>query len=215
VWLAIDQPRRIPPEPLSASTDVPKHEAAPAAPAAQTPASSGPADAARPRTTTPSHQSKTPVDRAPQTNAASEPGPSQPSPEPSPAATQQASGPPPSPVVTGENPGVLDPSTRTPAVVAPAPPDRDVLVDPRAIREVKPVYPPAAVSAELEGHVILEGVIGIDGKVSHITVVRFTHSLFIEPARNAWLQYAYTPGGRNGVPEPRVRRQTFTFKLRQ
>ena len=57
-----------------------------------------------------------------------------------------------------------------------------------------PVYPPAAVSAALEGDVTLAGVIGIDGRVSNITVLRSSHPLLNEAARKAWLQYEYKPG---------------------
>ena len=88
-----------------------------------------------------------------------------------------------------------------------------MVIAPEEMRKVDPVYPPAAVSAGLEGDVTLAGVIGIDGKVSNITVLRSPHPLLNEAARKAWLQYEYQPGRRNGVAEPTPYRKTFTFKL--
>jgi TonB family protein len=218
LWFAVEQPRRSAPVPSSSSPVVSRQETTPAAAAAAAPpnvlppASSGLADAGRVRTTTPAGPPKAPADDAPQTSAPPAPVPPQHSPEPSPATTQQAPGPAPS-LVAVEDPDVLSPSTRTPAVPAPAPPLIDVVIAPEVIRKVKPVYPPAAVSAGLEGDVTLEGVVGIDGKVSNITVVRSSHPLLTEAARKAWLQYEYKPGRRNGVAEPTPHREPFTFIL--
>jgi TonB family protein len=213
VWLAVDQPRRIPPEPASSSTVVAsKQEAAPPAPAALPPPSGGIADAGRPRTTTRARPPKAQADGAPQTSAASEPVASEPPGEPTPAATKQTSGLPPSQVAV-ENPVVPGPSTRTPPVASPAPPAPDVMIAPELIRKVDPVYPPALASAEVEGDVTLTGVIGIDGRVSNIRVERSAHPLLSEAARKAWLQCEYKPGRRNGVPEPTPSRRTFAFKL--
>lgn len=222
LWFAVERPRRSPPEPSSSSTVVLKTESVPAAPAAPagpaapnalTPALSVLADAGRARTTTPAGPPKAPAD-PPQTSAPSAPAPSEPVPEPSPAAPLQTSGPPPS-LVTVAGPDVLSPSTRTPTVAALAPPPIDVVIAPQEIRKVDLVYPPAAVSAELEGNVTLAGVVGIDGKVSNITVLRSPHPLLSEAARKAWLQYEYEPGRRNGVAEPMPYRQPFTFRLDQ
>ena len=108
---------------------------------------------------------------------------------------------------------MLSPPTPTPDIPAPAPPPTDVVITPKVIRTVAPVYPPAAKSAELEGEVTLEGVIGIDGRVSNINVLRSPHPLLSEAARKAWLQFEYTPGRRKEVAEPTPLRQTFRFTL--
>ena len=60
---------------------------------------------------------------------------------------------------------------------APQPQIADVVTEPELIRKVKPAYPQAAVAADLQGNVILEGVIGVDGKVRDITVVRSAHRI--------------------------------------
>jgi protein TonB len=145
-------------------------------------------------------------------SAPSAPVPSEPSPEPSPAATQQTPGSPPS-LVSVDNPDELSTSPSTPAAVTTAAPPIDVVIKPEEIRRVYPVYPPGAVSAELEGDVNLEGVIGIDGKVGNITVLRSPHPLLSEAARKAWLQFEYRPGRRNGVAEPTPHRRRFIFRL--
>ena len=211
VWWAVEQPSRIPPEPPSRSTVAKKQEAAPSVPAALPPPSRGVADAGR-STTARARPPKGSADRAPQASAAPEPVASQRLPEPSPAAKEPTSDLPPTPVAV-QDPVVLDSSTRTAAVAAPPASAPDVIIAPELIRKVNPVYPAAAVSAELEGNVTLAGVIGIDGKVSNITVLKSTHPLLNEAARKAWLQYEYKPGRRNGVPEPTPYHRTFTFKL--
>ena len=177
----------------------------------RSPPSRGVADAGR-STTARARPPKGSADRAPQASAAPEPVASQRSPEPSPAAKEPTSDLPPTPVAV-QDPVVLDSSTRTAAVAAPPASAPDVIIAPELIRKVNPVYPAAAVSAELEGNVTLAGVIGIDGKVSNIRVLQSTHPLLNEAARKAWLQYEYKPGRRNGVPEPTPYHRTFTFKL--
>jgi len=56
-------------------------------------------------------------------------------------------------------------------------------------------------------------VVGIDGKVSGVTVERSTHALFAEAAKKAWLQYQYKPARRNGIPAPARVRLPFKFVL--
>lgn len=190
-----------------AAPALPVKPAAPAAPNTLTPGSSGLADAGLAGTTTPAGPPAASADHAPQTSAPSAPLPSEPSPEPLPEATQQTSDSPPSPA-TVEGPDVPSPPNRTRL----APVDVDV-VTPRVTREVEPVYPPALLSAGLGGEVTLAGVIGTDGRVSQITVLRSTHPLLDEAARKAWLQWEYTPGRRNGVAEPTPYTKKFEFKL--
>jgi serine/threonine-protein kinase len=122
----------------------------------------------------------------------------------------------PVPAKLPETPLVVEPLTDLPGVAAPPPRAPDVFTTPQIIREVKAVYPQAAVAADLQGEVVLEGVVGVDGRVREIAVKRSTHSLFNEAARKAWLQYEYEPARRNGTPEPaRILSPLFEFKLRR
>ena len=56
--------------------------------------------------------------------------------------------------------------TQTPGVPTPQPQIADVFTEPELIREVKSPYPQAALVADVQGDVILEGLVGVDGKVS-------------------------------------------------
>jgi protein TonB len=107
----------------------------------------------------------------------------------------------------------MEPLTRMPGV--PVPPSvADVVTQPEVIRRVTAAYPAAATAAELEGEVLLAGVVGVDGKVSNVTVERSAHPLLDAAARKAWLQFQYKPARRNGIPEPARVLQAFKFLLR-
>jgi TonB family protein len=60
------------------------------------------------------------------------------------------------------------------------------------IAQVKPEYPQEARDNRIQGVVVLEAVIGSDGRVSSLRVVT-GHPLLIEPAINAVKQWVYTP----------------------
>lgn len=96
-----------------------------------------------------------------------------------------------------------------PGVVAP-----DVVTPPVLIRYLSPGYPAAARAAQLEGDVVLEAVVGLDGRVQEVRVLRSLHPLLDDAARQAVRQYEYSPGRRNGTPEVARVRTTVSFKLR-
>jgi len=104
--------------------------------------------------------------------------------------------------------------TQAPGVPAPPPQIADVVIEPEITHKVKPDYPQAAVAAALQGNVILEGVIGEDGKVRDITVVLSAHPLLDAAARKAWGEFQYKPARRNGTPESRRLRQPFLFNFK-
>jgi TonB family protein len=110
---------------------------------------------------------------------------------PIPAATDRTPGPSPSRAVVG-----------------------DIVTPPVRMRTVSPDYPAAARAAQLEGDVLLEALIGTDGKVNDVAVLRSVHPLVDEAAKKAVRQYEYTPGRRNGAPEPVAIRVTVSFRLR-
>ena len=98
--------------------------------------------------------------------------------------------------------------------VAPPASSPDVLTAPVRTRSPAPVYPDVARAAQLEGDVLLEALVGVDGRVSDVRVVRSVHALLDDAARKAVLGYEYTPGLRNGVVEPVRIRITVSFRLR-
>jgi len=48
---------------------------------------------------------------------------------------------------------------------------------------------------------LVQATVGVDGRVSNVQVLRPVHPLLDEAARRTVLQYEYTPGRRNGIPE--------------
>ena len=83
---------------------------------------------------------------------------------------------------------------------------------PTQISKVPPVYPAIAQSARVSGVVILEALIGVDGRVADAKVLR-SIPLLDQAALDAVRQWAYTPTLLNGVPVPVVMTVTVTFSL--
>jgi TonB family protein len=99
-------------------------------------------------------------------------------------------------------------------VASSQPPVADVVTPPIRIRTVSPEYPTVARAAALEGDVIVQAVVGADGKVRDVQVLQGVHPVLDDAARKAVLRYEYTPGRRNGIPESAVIRVTVSFRLR-
>jgi protein TonB len=78
------------------------------------------------------------------------------------------------------------------------------VTDPVRLREVKPVYTPAAKAAGLHGSVELEAVIGIDGAVKDVRVTRSLDATLGLDANavDAVRQTPFTPCKRGDVPVP-------------
>lgn len=90
----------------------------------------------------------------------------------------------------------------------------DVITPPVRTRTVTPVYPDVARAADLEGDVLLQAIVDADGRISDVKVLRTVHPVLDEAARKAVLQYEYSPGRRNGIPEAAPVRITVSFRLR-
>lgn len=73
------------------------------------------------------------------------------------------------------------------------------VTEPRKTRHVNPIYPAIAVSAAIEGTVIIEATIGTDGTVKNARVLR-TMPMLDESALAAVRQWVYTPTKLNGQP---------------
>jgi periplasmic protein TonB len=84
---------------------------------------------------------------------------------------------------------------------------------PRKVREVAPVYPAIAQAARVQGVVILEAVIGEDGRVRNLRVLR-SIPLLDQAAVDAVRQWQFTPTLLNGEPVPVVMTVTVAFQLR-
>ena len=85
---------------------------------------------------------------------------------------------------------------------------------PAIVKRVEPFYPPIAVSAHLEGIVILEAIVERDGSVGEVKVLRSVHPLLDREAELAVRQWRYSPLVLNGIRERFVLTVTLSFHLR-
>jgi protein TonB len=85
------------------------------------------------------------------------------------------------------------------------------LTAPALLRRVEPIYPEVAASAHLFGMVILEAVVGQDGCVDSVKVLRSRHPFLDTAAIDALKQWQYSPLVLNGVPTAFVLTVTFNF----
>jgi len=118
-------------------------------------------------------------------------------------------------IVPGVEGGVPDPLGWTPALPPPpAPPVRPGgdIRRPVKIADASPIYPPLALSARVQGVVIIEAIIGKTGIVEEATVLRSV-PLLDAAALAAVRQWRYTPTLLNGVPVSVIMTVTVTFSL--
>ena len=85
--------------------------------------------------------------------------------------------------------------------------------EPSKLRHVPPLYPVIAQQARVEGVVIIEATIGMDGRVQQARVLR-SKPLLDEAALAAVRQWVFTPTLLNGVPVPVIMTVTVHFTLR-
>jgi TonB family protein len=87
------------------------------------------------------------------------------------------------------------------------------VMEPKKIRDVKPLYPEDARAAGVEGVVILEAVIETDGTVRAAKVLRSVPMLD-QAALDAVMQWQFTPTLLNGTPVPVVMTVSMSFSLK-
>jgi protein TonB len=102
-------------------------------------------------------------------------------------------------------------------VPPPTPPQAPVrlhagMQPPRKLVHVDPIYPQMAQSARVEGTVILDTVIGIDGRVTSVRVLR-SIPLLDQAAMDAVKRWSFTPTLLNGTPVPVAMTVTVRFAL--
>jgi TonB family protein len=101
--------------------------------------------------------------------------------------------------------------------IGPGPPQStaaDVVIAPVRVRTVTATYPTVARAAQLEGDVLVEAVVDVDGKVRDATIVKSVHRLLDDAAKAAVLKYEYLPAQRNGIAEPATVRIVVSFRMR-
>ena len=100
------------------------------------------------------------------------------------------------------------PEPRAPATV----PVGGIVKAPTKIADAAPVYPAIAQAARVQGIVIIQATIGVDGRVVDATVLRSV-PLLDEAALIAVRQWRYTPTRLNGAPVAVVMTVTVNFQL--
>ncbi len=122
-------------------------------------------------------------------------------------------------VVGGVSGGTVSHMTEPPPPPPPAPafegPTLRVgegIKPPTKIRDVKPVYPPVAAEARVQGVVIVEVRIDEQGRVSDARILR-SIPLLDEAALDAVRQWEFTPTLMNGKPVPVIMTATVNFML--
>ena len=83
---------------------------------------------------------------------------------------------------------------------------------PRLLYRVEPDYPLLAKRAHIEGTVVLEAILGRDGRVQQITV-KSGHPLLIPAATTAVSQWVYEPTYLNDQPVPVILQVVVNFRL--
>jgi protein TonB len=84
--------------------------------------------------------------------------------------------------------------------------------EPKKLKHVNPVYPAIARGERVQGMVILEALIGPDGRVKDVKVLRSLPQLD-DAAAEAVRQWVYTPTLLNGVAVPVLMTVTVNFAL--
>jgi TonB family protein len=82
------------------------------------------------------------------------------------------------------------------------------------LQQVRPVYPPLAKQARIQGVVVLEAVISKEGTIDNLKVIT-GHPLLIQAAIDAVKQWRYKPTMLNGEPVEVVTTITVNFAFSQ
>ena len=91
----------------------------------------------------------------------------------------------------------------------------ELLVEPKLLREVQPNYSREGIARQIEGRVILEAVVGIDGKVTDMRVVFGLHESLDHEAREAVKKWRFKAGTLDGTPVPTIVSIEMSFTLRK
>jgi TonB family protein len=78
------------------------------------------------------------------------------------------------------------------------------------VRKVQPVYPPEARRMHVEGKVVLDGIVTVQGEVDDLKLIS-GDAVLAQAAMEAVRQWRYTPFSLNGQPIPKQTRITISF----
>jgi len=103
------------------------------------------------------------------------------------------------------------PPVAAPAPQAPVRPGGQIQAPVRT-QYIAPLYPAIAQAARVQGTVIIEAIIGPEGRVQDVRVLR-SIPLLDQAATDAVRQWVYTPTRLNSVPVAVIMTVTVTFTL--
>jgi protein TonB len=86
------------------------------------------------------------------------------------------------------------------------------LIAPKLLKKVAPAYPELARQARVSGVVIMEAIVGVDGRVQSVKVLR-GHPILDPSALEAVRQWRYQPLLLNGIPTEFILTVTLVFNL--
>ena len=115
------------------------------------------------------------------------------------------------PFGNGTGDDVVGPPPPPPAPVVPQRVGGSI-VPPGKLHHVPPVYPSLALAVRVQGIVILDAVVGEDGAVRELRILR-SIPLLDQAALDAVRQWRYTPTLLNGRPTPVIMTVTVSFNL--
>lgn len=111
-----------------------------------------------------------------------------------------------------EGKGVALPPPPPPSTQGPAPLTEGPVRAPTKTKDVRPIYPPDAMAARIQGVVVVEVSLDTEGRVRDARVLRSIPELD-EAALTAVRQWEFTPSIVNGKPVPIVMTVTVNFTL--
>lgn len=85
---------------------------------------------------------------------------------------------------------------------------------PRILKETRPTYTAEAMRQKIEGVVVMDAVVGVDGKVADARVTRSLESSLDLQALHALRQWQFEPGTRDGKPVKVMVTVEMTFSIR-
>jgi TonB family protein len=104
--------------------------------------------------------------------------------------------------------------TKLPSEMEPRFPEAPYSEDYVILRMVEPRYPPEALAAGIEGEVLLELLVGVDGRVEDVWVVELRGpESFSRESIRAVRQFVFEPHFERGEPKPMVVRFLIRFRI--
>ena len=91
-------------------------------------------------------------------------------------------------------------------------PEDPAVIKPKIAHAIQPVYPPEAAAKGEVGAVVLEAMIGAEGKVSNLKVLRGSGPVFEKAVTDAVAQWTFIPAMQNGSPIASRWRMTLCFE---